>query len=217
MDLKDPGSNIPGGTRRENVPPPDATNRVRSTESQEEASRARRMLPPGTRAGPSASPNRRPPPRPRPRRNSESSVQDFDSMALTEEEKMMISRRRERERSKREPRPEGQSKESREKREPRETKEGRERSEGKSRSKSGRPNRRVDIIDQLDATGIYGTGCKCHGAALSLDVLTSTKYSIMTVHSTLLTPTETVTGLAGRQWKPSRRIHSTTHWADPVL
>lgn len=162
MELKGPGSN---GLGRENVPPSDH----RPTASQEEALRARKMPPPGARAGPSASPNRRPPPRPRPRRNSDSSVLDFDSMPLTAEEKQMIARRRERERQKREQRPEGQSRESRERREPREPREprenrepreGREKGESKSRSKSGRPNRRVDIIDQLDATGIYGTGCK---------------------------------------------------------
>lgn len=53
----------------------------------------------------------------------------------------------------------------REPREPREAREGREardkdkdRADGKGRSKSGRPGRRLDIIDQLDATSIYGTG-----------------------------------------------------------
>lgn len=33
---------------------------------------------------------------------------------------------------------------------------------GKERSKSGRPSRRMDIIDQLDATSIYGTGLFHH-------------------------------------------------------
>jgi hypothetical protein len=30
--------------------------------------------------------------------------------------------------------------------------------EGKDKSKSGKPSRRLDLIDQLDATSIYGTG-----------------------------------------------------------
>lgn len=29
----------------------------------------------------------------------------------------------------------------------------------KDKSKSTRPSRKMDIIDQLDATSIYGTGC----------------------------------------------------------
>jgi hypothetical protein len=30
----------------------------------------------------------------------------------------------------------------------------------KERSKTGKPSKRLDLIDQLDATSIYGTGCK---------------------------------------------------------
>lgn len=37
----------------------------------------------------------------------------------------------------------------------------RSRRDGKDRSRSGKPSRRLDIIDQLDATSIYGTGRKC--------------------------------------------------------
>ena len=71
----------------------------------------------------------------RQRRNSDSSVMDFDARPITEEEKKMIeAKRRERERQRR---------------------------EGKGKSKSGKPSRRLDIIDQLDATSIYGTGCEC--------------------------------------------------------
>lgn len=36
----------------------------------------------------------------------------------------------------------------------------RPRRDGKDRSRSGKPSRRLDIIDQLDATSIYGTGRK---------------------------------------------------------
>lgn len=43
-----------------------------------------------------------------------------------------------------------------------ETREGRESRDGKDKTKSGRPSRRIDIIDQLDATSIYGTGCMFH-------------------------------------------------------
>jgi hypothetical protein len=32
--------------------------------------------------------------------------------------------------------------------------------ERRGKDKSGRPSRRLDLIDQLDATSIYGTGCK---------------------------------------------------------
>lgn len=67
----------------------------------------------------------------RPRRNSESSARDLDRPLTEEEKKAREMRRRERERRQK---------------------------EGKGRS--ARPNRRVDLIDQLDATGIYGTGCK---------------------------------------------------------
>lgn len=38
----------------------------------------------------------------------------------------------------------------------------RARRDGKDRTKSGKPSRRLDIIDQLDATSIYGTGCTYH-------------------------------------------------------
>ncbi|KAF4124705.1 Pal1 cell morphology protein [Geosmithia morbida] len=147
--------------------------------------KARRMPPPPSRpGGPSASPSRRPPPpQPQPqrssraRRNSDSSILDFDTMPLTEEEKRMIARRRERERQKRDaPKPPagptvGATKAAAapaadataEKSDRRDARERRERDrEGKTRSKSGRPNRRVDIIDQLDATGIYGTGLFHH-------------------------------------------------------
>lgn len=158
--LIDPAST---GARRQPVP----------TKPVDEAPSARKgpTLPPAARRpGAAASPSRRPAPQRRPRRNSDSSVLDFDSMPLTEEEKRIIARRRERERQKREGRDTTAAApataatdkaETRDRREGRE-REGREREgrdrEGKSRSKSGRPNRRVDIIDQLDATGIYGTG-----------------------------------------------------------
>ncbi|KAL6409434.1 hypothetical protein AUP68_05808 [Ilyonectria robusta] len=110
--------------------PPDGVHRP--TRSQEEALRARRMQAGGAPRPSPNSPQRKPQQR-RPRRNSESSVLDFDAQPLTEEEKRMIeAKRRERDRQRR--------------------------GEGKEKSKSGRPSRRMDIIDQLDATSIYGTG-----------------------------------------------------------
>ncbi|KAJ5211351.1 Pal1 cell morphology [Penicillium cf. griseofulvum] len=71
----------------------------------------------------------------RPRRNSESSVMDRSSklLDLDDDEKRRRERRRERE---------GRSK------------------DGKSRS--GRKDRRLDIIDKLDVTSIYGTGMFHH-------------------------------------------------------
>lgn len=34
--------------------------------------------------------------------------------------------------------------------------------DGKSRSSKKTPSHRLDIIDKLDVTSIYGTGCKIH-------------------------------------------------------
>lgn len=112
--------------------------RHRPTRSQEEALRARKVLPGNGKPGSSQSPQRKS--QRRPRRNSDSSVLDFESKSLSEEQrKALDAKRRERDRQRRE---------------------GRDGKDGKERSKSGRPSRRLDIIDQLDATSIYGTGCK---------------------------------------------------------
>ncbi|KAK1764070.1 Pal1 cell morphology protein-domain-containing protein [Phialemonium atrogriseum] len=120
---------------RENIPP--GSSRVpplnhRPTRSQEEALRARR--PPGNGPGPHDA-SRSPHRRAerRPRRNSDSSVMDADKLPLTEEEKKeREARRRERERRRRE-------------------------------MKDKKPmNRKLDIIDQLDATSIFGTGLFHH-------------------------------------------------------
>ena len=69
----------------------------------------------------------------RPRRNSESSVSG-KPLDPEEEKKRQERRRRERERRHRE-----HSKDVRAK----------------------KPDRKLDIIDKLDVTSIYGTGCKC--------------------------------------------------------
>lgn len=126
-----PGSLGPS-RRGENVPPPPGQSSHRPSRSQEEALKARRAQGGPRGPGPANSPQRRAPPGRRPRRNSESSVLDFDARPLTEEEKKMIeAKRREGERQRR---------------------------EAREKSKAGRPSRRMDIIDQLDATSIYGTG-----------------------------------------------------------
>ncbi|KAL8387188.1 hypothetical protein RB595_010094 [Gaeumannomyces hyphopodioides] len=128
----------PPGARGENVPPPGRRGppppNHRPTRSQEEAMRARRMHGSGP-SGSSNSPGRRGDRRPR--RNSESSVLSADKeKTLTEEEKKARDqRRKERERRHR-------SRDSKDKTKP--------------------PSRKLDIIDQLDATSIYGTGLFHH-------------------------------------------------------
>ncbi|PHH60208.1 hypothetical protein CDD81_1950 [Ophiocordyceps australis] len=125
----------------------------RPSRSQEEALKARKAL---ARQGLSESPQRKT--QRRPRRNSESSVLDLNAQPITEEEMKMIEAKRLRDRQRRER--EGRS--SGREREGRSAKDGKEGKEGKERSKSGRPSRRLDIIDQLDATSIYGTGLFHH-------------------------------------------------------
>ncbi|KAJ6786790.1 hypothetical protein PWT90_03131 [Aphanocladium album] len=116
--------------------PPLNMKKHRPTKSQEEALRARRLAQ-GSRPGASKSPQRKP--QRRPRRNSESSIMDFDIKPITDEERKMIEeKRREKEKLRREGR------------------------DGKDKGRSSRPSRRIDIIDQLDATSIYGTGLFHH-------------------------------------------------------
>ncbi|OLN96587.1 Protein PAL1 [Colletotrichum chlorophyti] len=131
----------PGPPGRENVPPgrrgPPPPGH-RPTRSQEEAMRQRRNMQGNSGSsrpgGAPASPQRRPQER-RPRRNSDSSVLiDFEKPLTEEEKKAKEARRRERERRAR---------------------------EGKDKDPK-KPSRRLDIIDQLDATSIYGTGLFHH-------------------------------------------------------
>ncbi|KAH9231023.1 hypothetical protein K456DRAFT_484561 [Colletotrichum gloeosporioides 23] len=85
-------------------------------------------------SGPPGSPQRRPQER-RPRRNSDSSLLiDIEKPLTDEEKKAKEARRRERERRAR---------------------------EGKEKDPK-KPSRRIDVIDQLDATSIYGTGLFHH-------------------------------------------------------
>ncbi|POR35358.1 Protein PAL1 [Tolypocladium paradoxum] len=152
----------PAPPRGENQPltrPPNSNHRP--TRSQEEALRARKPQAGGPRAGPAESPQRRP--QRQPRRNSESSVMDFNAQPITEDEMKLIEAKRLRDRQRREREGRSSGREGREAREPpRETRQARDSREGKERSKSGRPSRRLDIIDQLDATSIYGTGLFHH-------------------------------------------------------
>ncbi|CAG8192986.1 unnamed protein product [Penicillium salamii] len=87
---------------------------------------------------PSKSASSRAPPR-RPRRNSESSVMDRGSTLLDVDD----SEKRRRERRNRE-------------------REGRSKDPKDGKSRSGRKDRRLDIIDKLDVTSIYGTGMFHH-------------------------------------------------------
>ena len=131
-------------TRPENIPPRNGPMH-RPTRSQEEAMRARRAA--GSSSG-----------RPRPavgeldifadpespkksgerraRRNSESSIVDRSGKPLDSEEEKRRQERRRRERR------------------------HREREREREAGKDGKPrkDRKLDIIDQLDATSIYGTG-----------------------------------------------------------
>jgi hypothetical protein len=68
------------------------------------------------------------------RRNSDSSVADR-KLDPEEEKKRQERKRRERER--------------------------RHRERAEKDPKSRKPDRKLDIIDKLDVTSIYGTGCKC--------------------------------------------------------
>ncbi len=128
-------------SRGENVPPR-APLGHRPSRSQEEAMRARR-------AGPSTSGRSHPTPEldifadpsespkrseaRRIRRNSESSVADRKPLDPEEEKKRQERRRRER----------------------------RHRDREGSSSRSKKPDRKLDIIDKLDVTSIYGTGREC--------------------------------------------------------
>ncbi|KAM4065158.1 pal1 cell morphology protein [Hirsutella rhossiliensis] len=136
---------VPASRRGENKPLaklPKASHRP--TRSQEEALRARKPPLSGQRPGPSESPQRKP--QQRPRRNSESSVLDLNTQPITADEMKMIEAKRLRDKQRRDR--DGRSSSSR--------------ADGKERSKSRRPGRKLDIIDQLDATSIYGTGLFHH-------------------------------------------------------
>ena len=127
-------------SRGENVPPRGPPGH-RPTRSQEEAMRARRAAASsGSKSRPTeeldifADPSESPKKSDtrRIRRNSESSIADRKPLDPEEEKKRQERRRRERERRHR---------------------------EGGS-SKSRKADRKLDVIDKLDVTSIYGTGCR---------------------------------------------------------
>ncbi|KAK1750289.1 protein PAL1 [Echria macrotheca] len=129
-----PGRRGPPPPGRENIPPGRRPPpNHRPTRSQEEALRARRMQSNGE-SSTAFDPTRSPQKRTerRPRRNSESSVMDSDRIMTEEERKQRDAKRRERERRHR---------------------------EGRDKKPV---SRKLDIIDQLDATSIYGTGIFHH-------------------------------------------------------
>lgn len=131
--------------RGENVPPR-APIGHRPSRSQEEAMRARRAAPGSSSrpvkpsgeldifADPTESTKKSD--GRRVRRNSESSIMERSAKLLDPEEEKKRQERRRRERRHRE----GSSKDG---------------------SKSKKPDRKLDIIDKLDVTSIYGTGCEC--------------------------------------------------------
>lgn len=139
------GDKIPPYTARgENIPPRGST-RHRPSRSQEEAMRARRLAggSSSSRPAPSqqeldifadpvdASTSRRLESRRITRRNSDSSVM---SKTLDPEEEKKRQERKRRER--------------------------RERREREGKDPKRKPDRKLDIIDKLDVTSIYGTGCQ---------------------------------------------------------
>lgn len=150
------GKSLPNVPRSENVPPRGSGHGHRPSRSQEEAMRARRLAANGSRSKPSqdldifADPKESSPQKNseyrRARRLSDSSLVDKHQKPFDpeEEKRRQERRRRDRERRHRE----------------RDSKDG-----GKPRQ----PGRKLDIIDQLDATSIYGTGRKwIYGKSLYL-------------------------------------------------
>lgn len=128
------------------TPPPDVTKGHRSgtmptrpaRPADKDASQRNRQDPPGSRRPAAGMDIFASPPRTsRPRRNSESSVLDKEKSA--EDEKRRRERRKERE--------------------ARREKEGRSK-DGRSSGRTKKPHG-LDIIDQLDVTGVYGQGRKC--------------------------------------------------------
>lgn len=120
----------------------------------------------------------------RPRRNSDSSIVGADKIMTEEEKKARDQRRRERERRQRE-------------------------AGGKDRKPA---SRKLDIIDQLDATSIYGTGSMwfSHSLFLELLILIFGQSSITTDLSMPSTPTATALAAGVHLCKPSLKARSTT-------
>ncbi|KAL8817260.1 MAG: hypothetical protein Q9191_008180, partial [Dirinaria sp. TL-2023a] len=135
--------------RSENVPPPQkklGPSMHQQNKSREEVQQRSRTLAKPRNAPQTADVFADPPTaRPRPRRNSESSLADKNGKAANSDDER---KRRERRPRDREARP--RDREARHK-------------DGKSGAPgSKKPSRKLDVIDQLDLTGIYGTGMVHH-------------------------------------------------------
>lgn len=144
-DKLPPPSSAVTSARGENVPPRGPPGH-RPTRSQEDAMRARRAAASESRPRPNKELDifADPPDSPKKsdarhmRRNSESSIMERNSKPIDpEEEKKRQERKRREQRH-------------------------REREGGHSSSRSKKPDRKLDIIDKLDVTSIYGTGCRCY-------------------------------------------------------
>lgn len=145
MDDKPTQSRRPAPPRPENVPPqiPSSSTKPahRPSRSQEEERRRRQQHSSRGQLDIFADPNDQSRDRERERarraarRNSESSVMEKPRLTEDEERRRRERHRRERERRHRE-------------------------REGKSSSSTTKPKGRLDVIDKLDVTSIYGTGCE---------------------------------------------------------
>ena len=82
------------------------------------------------------------------RRNSESSIINRNGKPIDSEDERRRRERRHREREARH-------------------RDGKSRGYPSSSSKSKKPTQRLDVIDKLDVTSIYGTGCMCLVVSLS--------------------------------------------------
>lgn len=139
------------------------------------------------RSGPSAaSPQRRPDRRPR--RNSDSSVLDLEKPITAEELQAREARRKEREK--------------------------RHRAERDGKEK--KPSRRLDIIDQLDHTSLFGGGCTYFALWNIEDAQLTPSQSTTTDPSTPSHPTATERAAAVPPCRRSPRTPSTCPWVVPA-
>jgi hypothetical protein len=172
-------------TRRpENIPPMNGSSPARSKDEEHRRMAGRTRGPPPQKvldifADPPTDINRKL------RRNSDSSV--VEHRPMTEED------RKHREQRQRE----------------REARHKRQGSKDRPGTSGGprKPSRRLDIIDKLDVTSIYGTECKARSLNRTLFNPNFFQCSTMMVHSTRATHTETGKALNGLPCELSPRIH----------
>ena len=126
----------------------------------------------------------------RPRRNSESSIADKNRMLSPEEERHRQDRRRRDREARRGP-------------------------DGKLKppSSSKRGNKQLDIIDKLDVSSIYGTGCKSCFDSSGFLAAHSIQYSTMMAPLMHVALTVIAKGLPKPPCKHSRKTQSTIHLA----